>query len=574
METPTCFRFDEFEVDSRARQLRKHGLKIKLHGQPFQILLLLLERSGQVVTRDEMRQKLWPADTYVDFEHSLNTAVQKLRETLGDSAGTPRYIETLPRVGYCFIAPAECGAPPAAGPKRVMLVVLPFENLSDDSTQEYFSDGLTEETITDLGQVASGQMGVIARTSAMTYKRTRKSIAEIGRELGVDFALEGTVRRDGNRLRITAQLIRASDQTHLWAQTYDRDLKDFLEVQAELGRAIAEQVQIKLIPRERPAAAPPVINQAAYDAYLHGRYFLWKVTRPNIERAIEFFTKAMRADPKMAAAYAGMADAYDILPITSDEPPRESFPKAEHAAMQALKLDPDSAEAHASLASTRFWYSWNWDAAEDHAHRAVARNPSYSRGHVRLAHLYSNIGRHAEALPEIERACAIDPFSAITNTMRAQFHFQARRYSEVLPALTKVFELDPYFWVGLIVLTKFHLLHGRYDDALASATKARDSSAGNSEVISLIGQAYGMMGRRTDAEHIVARLQARKYVPNYNIAAVQLTMGQTDAALGSLEKACDDRDVRMIFLGVEPKWDALRSHPRFAAILRRIGLPQ
>jgi tetratricopeptide (TPR) repeat protein len=315
-------------------------------------------------------------------------------------------------------------------------------------------------------------------------------------------------------------------------------------------------------------------NQAAYDAYLHGRYFLWKVTRPNIERAIEFFTKAMRADPQMAAAYAGMADAYDILPITSDEPPRESIPKAEHAATQALKLDPDSAEAHALLASTRFWHSWNWDAAEDHARRAVARNPSYSREHVRLVHLYSNIGRHAEALPEIERACAIDPFSAITNTMRAQFHFQARRYSAVVPALTKVFELDPYFWVGLIVLSKFHLLHGRDDDALASATKARDSSAGNSEVISLIGQAYGMMGRRTDAEHIVAGLQARKFVPNYNIAAVQLTMGQTDAALGSLEKACDDRDVRMIFLGVEPKWDALGSHPRFAAILRRIGLPQ
>src|SRR5271170_4718140 len=213
METPTCFRFDAFEVDSRSRQLRKHGLKIKLHGQPLQILVMLLERPGAVVTRDEIRQKLWPADTFVDFEHSLNAAMQKLRETLGDSAGSPRYIQTLPRVGYCFIAPAECKPSPVREPKRVMLVVLPFENLSDDPAQEYFSDGLTEETITDLGQLASDQMGVIARTSAMTYKRTRKSIAEIGRELSVDYALEGSVRRDGNRVRISAQLVRASDQT-------------------------------------------------------------------------------------------------------------------------------------------------------------------------------------------------------------------------------------------------------------------------------------------------------------------------------------------------------------------------
>jgi TolB-like protein/Flp pilus assembly protein TadD len=456
-----------------------------------------------------------------------------------------------------------------------MLVVLPFENLSDDPAQEYFSDGLTEETITDLGQVASGQMGVIARTSAMTYKRTRKSIAEIGRELGVDYAIEGTVRRDGNRVRISAQLVRASDQTHLWAQTYNRELKDFLEVQAELGRAIAEQVQVKLIPGDRPpASAVPEINQAAYDAYLHGRYFLWKVTRPNIERAIEYFTKAMRADPKMAAAYAGLADAYDILPITSDAPPRESFPKAEYAAMQALKIDPDSAEAHAALASTRFWYSWNWSASEDHARRAIARNPSYVRALVRLAHLHSNIGRHAEAIPEVDHACALDPFSPIFNTMGAQFRFQARRYDEVLPALAKVFELDPNFWVGHIVLTKFHLLHGRYDEALASAMRARESSAGNSEVVSLIGQTYGMMGRRADAEIILAELHARKYVPNYNIATVHLGLDEMDAALDSLEKAYHDRDVRMIFLGVEPKWDPLRSNPRFESILRRVGLPQ
>jgi TolB-like protein len=578
METPTCFRFDAFEVDSRSRQLRKHGLKIKLHGQPFQILMMLLERPGEVVTRDKIRQKLWPGNTFVDFEHSLNTAIQKLRETLGDSADTPRYIETLPRVGYCFIAPAHHKLSSVPAPNRVMLVVLPFENLSDDPTQEYFSDGLTEETITDLGQVACGQMGVIARTSAMTYKRTRKSIAEIGRELGVDYALEGAVRRDGNRVRISAQLVRASDQTHVWAQNYDRELKDFLEVQAELGRAIAEQVQIRLISSDRPqVSAAPEINQAAYDAYLHGRYFLWKVTRPNIERAIEYFTKAIRADPRMAAAYAGLADCYDVLPITSDAAPRESFPKAEHAAMQALNIDRDSAEAHAALASTRFWYSWNWAASEDHARRAITRNRSYVRAWVRLAHLHSNIGRHAEAIPEVDHACALDPFSPILNTMGAQFRFQARQYDEVLPALAKVMDLDQNFWVGHIIFSKFHLAQGRYDEALASALKAREFSVGNTEAISLVGQSYGEMGRRADAEKILAELQAlnaRKFVPPYNIATVYLGLGQMEATLEWLERAYDVRDVHMIFLKVEPKWDPLRSNPRFESLLRRVGLAQ
>jgi TolB-like protein/Flp pilus assembly protein TadD len=578
MQTPMCFRFDGFEVDPRSRQLRKHGLRIKLHGQPFQILLMLLERPGEVVTRDEIRQKLWSADTFVDFEHSLNTAIQKLRETLDDSAETPRYIETLPRLGYCFIAPAECKSSPIPAPNRVMLVVLPFENLSDDPAQEYFSDGLTEETITNLGQVASGQMGVIARTSAMAYKRTRKSIAEIGRELGVNYAVEGTVRRDGRRVRISAQLIRASDQTHLWAQSYDRDLKDFLEVQAELGRSIAEQVQVRLMPADRPkGSAAPEINQAAYDAYLHGRFHLWKVTRPNVERAIEYFSKAMRADPHMAAAYAGLADAYSILPITSDELPRESFPKAEHAAMQALKIDPGCAEAHAALASIRYWYSWNWAASEDHARRAIARNPSYARAYVRLAHMHSNTGRHAEAIPEIDRGCALDPLSPITKTMGATFRFQARQFDAVAPALQKVLELDPNFWVAHIVFTKLYLHEGRYEEALASAMKARESSAGNTEAISLIGQTYGVMGRRDEAEKILAELQAlsaRKFVPPYNFATVYIGLGEMQAALDWLEKAYNVRDVHMIFLGVEPKWDPLRSHPRFESLLRRVGLAQ
>ncbi|MGH9701644.1 MAG: tetratricopeptide repeat protein, partial [Candidatus Acidiferrales bacterium] len=387
---------------------------------------------------------------------------------------------------------------------------------------EYFSDGLTEEVIANLGELASDRMGIIARTSAMAYKGTRKSIAEIGRELGVEYAIEGSVRRDNARLRISAQLIRTSDQTHIWAHQYDRELKDFLAMQSELGQAIADQVQIKLTPGEPLLHAGSLaqhINQAAYDAYLHGRFHLWKVTRPNLERAIEYFRQATQIDPRLAIAYAGLADAYDVLPITSDASPREAFPESERAAMQALKIDPGSAEAHCALASVRFWFNWDWAASEEHSHRALARNPSYARAHLRLAHMLSNTGRHEEAILEIDAARQIDPFSSIINTLCAEFRFHARRYDEVLPLLARTFELDPNFWVAHIVLAKLRQFQGFYEEALAASQKARDFSGGNSEALALMGYTNGLMGRTREAEQMLAQLMllgTQQYVPQYN----------------------------------------------------------
>jgi TolB-like protein/Tfp pilus assembly protein PilF len=595
------YRFGAFELDARARELRRRDRRVKIQAQPFELLLLLLERPAEVVTREEIRRKLWPGDTFVDFEYGVNSAVKKLRRALSDSTDDPRFIETLPRVGYRFLAPVERVAPPK---QRAMLVVLPFENLSNDPEQEYFSDGLTEETITALGQMASSgasqrqqgapsgldgvrspvakgdpspalTLGIIARTSAMAYKRTSKSIAEIGRELEVDYAVEGSVRRDRNRVRITVQLIRTADQTHLWAQNYDRDLKDFIAVQGELGRAIAEQIRIQLAPPS-PARAVPALNPAAYDAYLRGRFHLNRITRPNIERAIQYFQQATELDPGIAVAYAGLADAYVMLPISSDAPSRDVVPNAMLAACRALEIDPELAEAHVAAASANFWYDWDWKQSERSFRRALALNANYSWAHFRYAHLLSNTGRHEEAFAEVAIARELDPLSLIINTMCGQFRYQAGRLDEALPFLARALDLDPNFWVAHVDCAKVYAAQGRYEEALASATRARQSGGGSTEPLSLIGHAAACLGRRDHAQDALRELLSMteaRYVPPYNVALVYLALGDIEKCLEWLERAFADRDVRLVFLRVEPKWNPLRSNPRFRNLVKRVGLP-
>jgi TolB-like protein/DNA-binding winged helix-turn-helix (wHTH) protein len=384
-----------FEIDFGSGEVHKEGRKVPMQEQPFRVLAILLERPGEVVTREQLQARLWPADTYVGFDEGLNTAIRKLRVAFGDSAENPRFIETVSRRGYRFVAPIReavavtpqplesVAAPDAAAEvqhgrpwhiqrpalvlsaaallvilagiayltrwhssanpaaqKRVMLAILPFQNLSNDPEQEYFSDGLTEETITDLGQLTPEQLGVIARTSAMAYKHTNKTISQIGRELGVDFILEGSVRRDGERVRIAAQLIRVQDQTHLWAQSYDRELPDFLGVQNELAQVISQQVGLRLTPGQKSELETTrKLDPEAYDLYLKGLYHWNMLTPTGFRQAINYFQEAAKRDPKYALAYAGLADCYAVLPMISDSPPRESFPGARAAAARALELD-------------------------------------------------------------------------------------------------------------------------------------------------------------------------------------------------------------------------------------------
>jgi TolB-like protein/Tfp pilus assembly protein PilF len=572
-QTYQKFRFGAFEVDSRAKELRKHNTKLKLHRQSFEVLLMLVEHPGEVVTREEVRARLWPQETFVDFEHSVNTAINKVRQALSDSPDKPRYIETVPRVGYRFLAPVEKVAPRAGG--QVVLVVLPFENLSGDPAQEYFSDGLTEETITDVSLLASERLGIIARTSAMRYKGTKKSIAEIGEELGADYALEGSVRRDGNRVRISAQLIRTKDQIHLWAKNYDRELQDILAVQDDLGREIARQTHVALAPREAGcSSAARAWNPEAYDAYLRGRSWFHRLTRAELLKSAECFEQAVAIDPEAAMAHAGLAMVYATLPITSDFPSGESFAKAKASARRALALDDRVAEAHVALCSTHFWHDWDWAKAEEEGRKAIALDSNSAWAHLRYAHVLSNEAKHTDAIDEIERARLLDPLSLIVNAMSGMFRYQARRYAEAIPHFQAALELNPKFWVAHVNLAKTLDAMGRTEEAFAEVQKAAEFSGGSSEPISLKGYYLARLGRRAEAEKQVGELEAlarQNYVPPYNFATVYLGMEDAGKSMEWLERGFAERDVRMVFLGVDPKWDVLRPEQRFRDLLRRVG---
>jgi TolB-like protein/DNA-binding winged helix-turn-helix (wHTH) protein/Tfp pilus assembly protein PilF len=634
METPASsgrrVRTGLFEIDFGSGEVHKEGRKVPMQEQPFRVLAILLERPGEVVTREQLQAQLWPADTYVGFEEGLNTAIRKLRVAFGDSAENPRFIETVSRRGYRFVAPIReavavtpqpsesVAAPDAAAEvqhgrpwhiqrpalvlsvaallvilagiayltrwhssanpavqKRVMLAILPFQNLSNDPEQEYFSDGLTEETITDLGKLTPEQLGVIARTSAMAYKHTNKTIRQIGHELGVDYILEGSVRRDGEKVRIAAQLIRVQDQTHLWAQSYDRELPDFLGVQNELAQVISQQVGLRLTPGQKSELETTRrLDPEAYDLYLKGLYHWNMLTPTGFRQAINYFQEAAKRDPKYALAYAGLADCYAVLPMISDSPPRESFPGAQAAAARALELDDALAQAHDSDARIKLFYEWNWAESERQSVRAIALNRNLAGAHVRYAHLLSNVGRHKEALAEAERARELDPLSLITNALFGMFLFQARQYDAAVEQLQKTITMNPHFWVGHLHLGKVYEQKGMYQAAIEEFTKARDLSEGNSETIASLGHAYALSGRQDEARNVLEELKRqsqKSYVPPYNIAMIYAGLGEKDQALDWLEKGYEARDVHMIFLKVDPKWDSFRSDSRFQDLLQRMG---
>ncbi len=361
---PQLLRFDIFELDVRASELRKGGTKLRLQGQPLQVLAILLKRAGELVTRQELRAEIWPADTFVDFDHSLHNAIARIRETLGDSADAPRYIETLPRRGYRFIESVDEVKPEAPtsqlrhncdGDARGIqaLAVLPLEDLSGEPGREYFADGMTEALITCLAKIKA--LRVISRTSAMQYKGVRKSLPQIARELNVDAVIEGSVLRSGERVRITAQLIHSSDQ-HLWAESYERDFRDILSLQSEIARQVAHEVRIVLTPEERDRLGiARQVNPEAHELYLKARHFWNKRTEENVRKALSYFHQAIDNDPTYPQGYAGLADSYNILGYYNALPPNEAYPKGKAAALKALELDDSLAEPHAQKISSRMW---------------------------------------------------------------------------------------------------------------------------------------------------------------------------------------------------------------------------
>ncbi|MDN3277637.1 tetratricopeptide repeat protein [Frankia sp. RB7] len=615
-------KFGAFEADPRSGELVKNGRRVRLQEQPFQLLSALLERPGELVTREELRTLLWP-QTVVDYDHGLNKAVSKIREALGDSAESPRFVETVARRGYRFLAdvtvvidgsatrePDPSPPPPAPEARPVMgrrhgvfaaiglvvllaaallawlspwhqgaqtihsLAVLPLVDTSEDPSQDFFADGMTGELITELGRVDA--LRVISRTSAMTYKGAHKSLATIARELDVDAVIEGSVMRSGGRVRITAQLIHASDDSRVWADSYEGDVRDALTLQVRVARAVAGQVRATLNHGERAAFDKPrSIDPLAYENYLKGRYFLNKRTGDGLRAAIRYFRQAIEIDRNYAEAHSGLADAYalagdweyGVLSTT------EAFSKATAAASRALELDGTLGEAHTSLAFALDLYGWDWDVAASEYEAAIRLNPSYATAHHWYAWHLMLTGKTSEALQQFSQAQSLDPLSLIIGADIADALCINHDFDAAVAQSRKTLELDPRFAVGHYELGQALVQLGSFDEAIAEFRKAIEISGHSSVFDSNLAYAYAVSGRKDDALMIAADMAAHGDLypsAQANIALIYAGLGDRGAALDWLDKAYNARFNPSILL--RPAFDPLRSDARFRELMHRIGL--
>ena len=569
-------RFGTFEVDLTSRELRKHGVRISLEGKPFEILVTLLENPGQVISRKTLRQKLWP-DSYVRYEQSLNTAVNKLRGSLGDSPSSPRFVETLPRLGYRFIAPVEKFHKTREPGRKTMLAVLPLENLSGDPEQAYFVDGLFEELLSELGQLNPKRLGVIARTSSMIYRNTTKTVTEIASELHVDYVLEGSVRLDKKkkRARITVQLIQGGDQTHVWAESFNHDFQEILTVQRDVAEQIGKALALELLPASgsaKPVAATP----EAHEAYLQGRYFCGQRSEETLKRALGYFEQALILDPNCAKACAGIADCCTLLIWFGAMWPREAGSRATAAATRALEIDPSLGEAYASMGLVRFWHTWDWKGAEEMFVRAIELNPSYAMARQWYASFLNAMGRLDEAREQLLRAREIDPHALIIQMNMADPPFFAREYARAAEFLEGLIRNVPQFFPALFNLGRTYVQMGKNAEAIAAFEKAIALS-GNREGKPALAHAYALAGRTEEARQILAEIKgdhSGRYVASPMIARVHLGLGEPDEAMQWLEKGYEERSNWMSFLKVDPVWDPLRNDARFRNLLeKKVGLP-
>src|SRR5216683_3540952 len=639
------YRFGPYKLRTRTRELYKNGTKLRLRPQPFQVLHALVERSEDVVTREELRRLLWPAETFVDFEHGLNTSIKELRALLNDSASEPRYIETLPKLGYRMLVPvesdlaepskeapaaqdavvAESAAPASessygfrglrvrrqwpiavalvvvliaglaayaqwsrsrartqASSGRAMLAVLPFENLTGDVGQDYFSDGLTEEVIGQLGQLDPQHLGVIARTSIMHYKHTQDSLQQIGRDLGVQYVLEGSVRREASKVRISAQLIQTKDQTRLWSRQYDRELGGILSLQGEIAREAADEIQLTLGSGHKLFASDhkPVVSPNSYEVYdlnLKGRYFWNRRTLDGFRQATGYFQQAIAKDPNYAPAYAGLADTFALMSSWSLAPQNEFMPKARTAALKALQIDEALAEAHTSLALIAENYDYDWQTAEKEYQQAIELNPNYATAHHWYAECLMWQGRFNEALRESERARQLDPLSLIIATDHGAILYYSRQYDRAIEQLRLVLRKDPTFGRAAGIITSAYVEKGMFAQALSDAETLRRLYGEGPAYWMTLTYIYGRAGQLERARHQLEKLEKLSrhgQVDPVSMTWAHLGMGNKEEALADLEKAYSEHFSMLTTLKVEPGYDPLRSDPRFQDLLRRVGLAQ
>ncbi len=578
-------RFGVFEVDTRSGELRRQGSKVKLQQQPFEVLVLLLEHPGEVVTREELTKRLWPGDTFVDFDRGLNKAINRLREALRDDAERPRFIETLPQRGYRFIARvegAEVGASHQARAQRPSLsrtipridslAVLPLDNLSGDPTQEYFSDGMTEELITAIAKISS--LRVISRTSVMRYKGARKSLPSIARELRVDAVVEGSVARSDQKVRITAQLIHASNDEHLWSGRYERELRDILQLQAEIAEDITSHIHRLLDPEVRSLAPVSRVHPQAYEACLRGIFFRDKLTPMELVKSTACFTQAIEVDPNYAQAYANLAQSYFYLGVFGMGPSGEMFPKAKANALRALQLDEGIAIAHNSLAAVHILYDWDWARAEAECMRAMQLTPGDSATHVHLADYMSIQARHNEAIAVFRHALELDPMSRLYIAFFGMVLYRARRYDESIVQCQKALEIDPHYPNALWFMSLSLEQKGRLAESISHLEQAVNLAPA-SHFQALLGRAYAQTGQSAKAKEILEDLKMRsrrEYVSPFDIAVIHVGLGDLISAFECFEMAYHQRVFRIIELTL-PMFDNLRSDKRWQDLIRRIGLP-
>jgi DNA-binding winged helix-turn-helix (wHTH) protein/tetratricopeptide (TPR) repeat protein len=569
------YEFDGFRIEAGKRLLLRDGAPVPLTPKVFDTLLHLVLHKGEILEKEALMQAIWP-DTIVE-ENNLNQNISTLRRVLGESRGENRYIVTVPGRGYRFIAAVEAVGCASDGrqeqPACVRLGVLPFENLGAGPEREYLADGLTEETISSLGQIDPGHLSAIGRTSMMTYKRTTKTLAEIGRELDAAYLIESSLRAEGGRLRITSKLIRVRDQVQVWSASYDSEPSSMLTFQRELSAAIAEQVRLRLSPERLTALARrQTRNAEAYDLYLRGRHFWHQLTPSTTKRAIEYFARATELDPNYALAWSGQADSYSAAPITGDAPPLSIGPRARDAAAHAVQAEPNLAESQTSVGFVKFWLDWDWPAAEIAYRKSIALDPSYPMAYRMLGIILSHMGRHEEARPAMRRMRELDPLVPINQALSAQVAFAARDFPAAVQFARQAIVVDPEFWIGHFQLAQVCEQLGQSELALDALNTAGRCSGGNSKVIGLRGYLFAKLGRRQEALEVLKTLEAisrEKYVPPYTMALVHAGLDQQDSALEWLGRAYDARDVHLAFLTMDPKWDAFRADARFTALLRR-----
>ena len=564
------FRFGPFEADLPARELRKHGLRLPLRDKSFEALSALLEHSGKVVTREELRSRLWPEDVFVEFEGCLNSTMNRLRGVLGDSAAKPRFIETLPRLGYRFIAQVVQGPP-----LQPTLAVLPFENLNHDPQQDYFADGVADALITALGN-ASG-LRVISRQSVLHLKGTRRTIPEIARELRADAIVEGSVLQAGGRVRITAQLIQVSPEQHLWAKAYECEVGDILTTQGYVARAIAEAVKVVLTPSEEDRLVRPrPVDAEAHRAYLKGLHCMGQWSRESFERALDYFRLAVRREPKHALAYAHMADCYGMLGNWGHRPFLDAFHGAKQAALEALAIDYTLSTAHWAYAWAKWVCDWDLETCEEELLRAIHFNPSDAHAHVAYStFLITTTTDQGRALREMKLALDLDPLSPYVNALMAWTYIFLRDYERASKQAIETLELYPnalLAWWGL-GLSEMGL--ARHAQAIAAFDRAVTISA-EPLSIAYLAAAHARAGHIDIAESLLDQLLSRSAnepVPPRCFAFLYTALGDAGRALDWLEKACEVRDSGVFWLRVMPLYEPLRSTRRFQEVLRRVGLP-